>query len=169
MGENDKIKLKISQYLNGGKTIKKTSKVIAHIYPDILVMRDDGYSWEQILHAINDNECNFTIKRKTFDSAIFRIRKNGVKIENQHSKKSESPKRNAFASIAEKKERVKHDNNPDLDQLINSLMNPKADDQSSQSEDRPKNPLAALSKNARVGDYNPTPDKKRIYGDQSDA
>lgn len=124
MSEQHPIVSKISKYLDGGKTSKPKSKVIAHIYEDLMDMQCCGYSWPQILNVINDNQCNFSIKSKTLEVTISRIKKRGEKTGNaqaiENSKDSGIIKRNAFASI-EKKGKIQHDNNPDLDDLLERL------------------------------------------------
>lgn len=124
MSEHHPIVSKISKYLDGGKTSKPISKVISHIYLDLLEMRDNGYSWVQILKVINDNQCNFSIESKTLEVTISRIRKRGAKVDGVQAKKNNieigEVKRNAFASI-EEKGKIQHDNNPNLDKLLNEI------------------------------------------------
>ncbi|EAZ4194944.1 hypothetical protein CAE23_19790 [Salmonella enterica] len=126
MSEQHPIARKIGKYLDDGKTNKPISKVIAHVYPEIMEMRDSGFSWAQILSVINNNQCNFKVESKTLDVTITRIKKKGAKAEKGAAKKTEKEdtknKGGAFATIADKS-KVQHDNNPDLDQLLERLKN----------------------------------------------
>ncbi|MGL4928248.1 MAG: hypothetical protein ACRC4K_15925 [Plesiomonas shigelloides] len=126
MSEQHQIASKISKYLDGGKTSKPISKVIAHIYLELLGMRDDGYSWAQILNVINNNQCNFSIESKTLEVTISRIRKRSTMAGNVKTKKDKTESRNAFSST-EEKGKIKHDNNPNLENLLKEIKELKND------------------------------------------
>ncbi|WP_339332243.1 hypothetical protein [Aeromonas caviae] len=127
MTDKHPITVKIDAYLDGGKVKKPKAKVIAHIYPEIVKMRNDGFSWAQINEKINENEDVFSIEPVTLKGTVLRLKKKGdAKKENTRGLEtgdSES-KGNAFSGI-DKKPMPAHDNNPDVDKLIEDLMNGK--------------------------------------------
>lgn len=108
---------KIESYLHQGEVSKPKAKVIAHVYPEVETMIEQGFSLTQIVAAINANDVGFTITLATFKNTLHRLRK-------RQTQKAPTPKaitqpaRNAFR---ERPKKIQHDNNPDLDALLDRL------------------------------------------------
>ncbi|MGL4468219.1 MAG: hypothetical protein ACRCUK_12105, partial [Plesiomonas shigelloides] len=86
---------KIESYLYQGEVSKPKAKVIAHVYPEVETMIEQGFSLTQIVAAINANDVGFTITLATFKNTLHRLRKR----QTQHAptlKAITQPARNAF-------------------------------------------------------------------------
>lgn len=111
---------KIESYLHQGEVSKPKAKVIAHVYPEVETMIDQGFSLTQIVAAINANDVGFTITLATFKNTLHRLRKRQTQQAQQAQipKTTKQPARNAFRETPKK---IEHDNNPDLDALLDRL------------------------------------------------
>ena len=108
---------KIEGYLHQGEVSKPKAKVIAHVYPEVETMIDQGFSLTQIVAAINANDVGFTITLATFKNTQHRLRKRQTQ-QAPTPKAIKQPARNAFRETQKK---IQHDNNPDLDALLDRL------------------------------------------------
>ena len=108
---------KIEGYLHQGEVSKPKAKVIAHVYPEVETMIDQGFSLTQIVAAINANDVGFTITLATFKNTLHRLRRRQTQ-QVPTPKTITQPARNAFRETPKK---IQHDNNPDLDALLDRL------------------------------------------------
>ena len=108
---------KIESYLHQGEVSKPKAKVIAHVYPEVETMIDQGFSLTQIVAAINANDVGFTITLATFKNTLHRLRERQTQ-QAPTPKAIKQPARNAFRETQKK---IQHDNNPDLDALLDRL------------------------------------------------
>jgi DNA-binding transcriptional MerR regulator len=111
--QSNKFIPKLNAYLHQGQVSKPKAKVIAHLYPEVVTMIEQGFSIAQIVEAINDNEVGFAIELGTFKNTLHRLRKS---LARQTQTKQNA--NNAF-SVTSKK--IQHDNNPNLDALLDRL------------------------------------------------
>lgn len=146
----------------------KSKQAAFNLYLSSILEAKRFYRWDQIAEYIN-TQTDSSVATRAYKCMVERAKKKGViknLVANEVVQNKKETKGNAFSSITkvdnQKKQTIEHNNNPDLEQLLEEIKAMK-------EPTPPKNPLAGLSKNVRAGDYNPTPDKKRIYGDQSDA
>lgn len=80
MADESPMARKISAYLEEGKVNKPKAKVIAHIYSDIMSLRDLGFSWVQVNERVNNNGGIFSIECETLKRTIARVKsKNSTK------------------------------------------------------------------------------------------
>ena len=92
---------KIESYLHQGEVSKPKAKVIAHVYPEVETMIDQGFSLTQIVAAINANDVGFTITLATFKNTLHRLRKRQTQ-QAQIPKTTKQPARNAFRETPKK-------------------------------------------------------------------
>ena len=115
--QSNKFIPKLNTYLHQGQVSKPKAKVIGHLYPDVEAMIEQGFSLAQIVEAINDNEVEFAITLGTFKNTLHRLRKRRAQ-QAPTPKATKQPASNAFSGTPKK---MPHDNNPDLNALLDRL------------------------------------------------